>query len=146
MVYYIQMVQIIQLTQLRQNPLNKEKMGSMQFIEKKNVYENIVEELKTLIENGVLRYGDKLPSVRAYAVDKKVNPNTVAKAYSVLEQEGYIRVELKKGAYVCYGEAFSSNEQASEVKQKLLAWKTAGIPLEEIEKTLKEVYGEGEEV
>lgn len=113
----------------------------MQFIEKKNVYENIVEELKTLIENGVLRYGDKLPSVRAYAVDKKVNPNTVAKAYSVLEQEGYIRVELKKGAYVCYGEAVSSNEQANEVKQKLLAWKTAGIPLEEIEKALKEVYG-----
>ena len=118
----------------------------MQFIEKKNVYENIVEELKTLIENGVLRYGDKLPSVRAYAVDKKVNPNTVAKAYSILEQEGYIRIELKKGAYVCYGEAVSSNEQPSEVKEKLLAWKTAGIPLEEIERALKEVYGEGEEV
>ena len=117
----------------------------MQFIEKKNVYENIVEELKTLIEKGVLQYGEKLPSVRAYAVDKRVNPNTVAKAYSVLEQEGYIRVELKKGAYVCYGEE-NSKEPLNEVKQKLLAWKAAGISLEEIELALKEVYGKGEEV
>ena len=112
----------------------------MQFIEKKNVYENIVAELKTLIEKGVLRYGEKLPSVRAYAVDKRVNPNTVAKAYSVLEQEGYIRVELKKGAYVCYAEEKLSKEPLNEVKQKLLAWKAAGISLEEIELALKEVY------
>ena len=118
----------------------------MQFIEKKNVYENIVEELKTLIEKGVLQYGEKLPSVRAYALDKRVNPNTVAKAYSVLEQEGYIRVELKKGAFVCYGEEKPSNALVSEMRQKLLAWKTAGISLEEIELALKEVYGNGEEV
>lgn len=118
----------------------------MQFIEKKNVYEYIVEELKTLIINGVLKYGEKLPSVRAYAVDKRVNPNTVAKAYSVLEQEGYIRVELKKGAYVCYGEAASSSEQPSEVKQKIIEWKAAGVSLEEIEKALKEVYEESEKV
>lgn len=113
----------------------------MQFIEKKNVYENIVEELKTLIENGVLKRGEKLPSVRAYAVDKKVNPNTVAKAYSVLEQEGYIRVELKKGAYVCYGEGKLPRAQLSPVKQKITEWKASGIPLEEIEKAIEEVYG-----
>ena len=112
----------------------------MQFIEKKNVYENIVEELKTLMERGVLQFGEKLPSVRAYAVDKKVNPNTVAKAYSVLEQEGYIRVELKKGAYVCYGEGASSKAQQSEVTKKIIEWKTAGVSLEEIERAIEEVY------
>ena len=117
----------------------------MRFIEKKNVYEYIVEELKTLIENGVLKFGDKLPSVRAYAVDKKVNPNTVAKAYSVLEQEGYIRVELKKGAFVCYGERIE-REQPNEVKQKIIEWKAAGVSFEEIQKALLEVYTEGEKV
>ena len=117
----------------------------MRLIEKKNVYEYIVEELKTLIENGVLKFGDKLPSVRAYAVDKKVNPNTVAKAYSVLEQEGYIRVELKKGAFVCYGEGIEQ-EQPNVVKQKIIEWKAAGISLEEIQKALLEVYTEGEKV
>ena len=117
----------------------------MRLIEKKNVYEYIVEELKTLIENGVLKFGDKLPSVRAYAVDKKVNPNTVAKAYSVLEQEGYIRVELKKGAFVCYGEGIEQ-EQPNAVKQKIIEWKAAGVNLEEIQKALLEVYTEGEKV
>ena len=112
----------------------------MRFIEKKNVYENIVEELKALIEAGVLGYGEKLPSVRAYAVDKKVNPNTVAKAYSVLEEQGYIRVELKKGAYVCYGKPMEQ-KQASEVERKMLEWKANGISEEEIRSALETVYG-----
>ena len=118
----------------------------MQFIEKRNVYENIVDELKTLITSGVLKFGDKLPSVRAYAVDKKVNPNTVAKAYSVLEQEGYIRVELKKGAFVCYGGERAEAEKPSEVQQKVMEWKASGVSLEEIKTALQEVYGKGEEV
>jgi len=117
----------------------------MRFNEKKNVYENIVEELKTLIEGGVLAYGEKLPSVRPYAVDKKVTPNTVAKAYSVLEEQGYVRVELKKGAFVCYGEG-KKRKRNGEVVKKIIEWKASGIPLEEIEQSLREIYGEGEKV
>ena len=112
----------------------------MRFIEKKNVYENIVEELKALIEGGALGYGEKLPSVRAYAVEKKVNPNTVAKAYSVLEEEGYIRVELKKGAFVCYGKPVECAKR-SEVEKKLLEWKAEGVTEEEIRAALGKVYG-----
>ena len=52
---------------------------------KANVYENLVAELKRLIELGALQYGEKLPSVRTYAVERRVNPNTVAKAYAALE-------------------------------------------------------------
>ena len=52
---------------------------------KANVYETLVAELKRLMELGVLKYGEKLPSVRTYAVDRRVNPNTVAKEYAALE-------------------------------------------------------------
>ena len=114
----------------------------MRFMEKKNVYENIAAEIKTLIENGALQRGEKLPSVRAYAVERRVNPNTVAKAYSLLEEEGYIRVELKKGAYVCYGDG-APRKELNETKKQILAWKAAGITLEEFKALLKEVYGEG---
>lgn len=117
----------------------------MRFLEKKNVYENIVAELKTLIEGGVFKLGEKLPSVRAYAVERRVNPNTVAKAYSVLEEEGYIRVELKKGAYVCYGDGAIEKEM-SETKRQIIAFKAAGVTLEELKELLTEVYGKGEEV
>ena len=117
----------------------------MRFVEKKNVYESIVAELKTLIESGVLKCGEKLPSVRAYAVEKKVNPNTVAKAYAVLEEEGYIRVVLKKGAYVCFGEREEKSaepKRAVELKKQLAAWKAVGVTLAELQQSIEEVYAE----
>ena len=119
----------------------------MRFVEKRNVYESIVAELKTLIESGVLKRGEKLPSVRAYAVEKKVNPNTVAKAYAVLEEEGYIRVVLKKGAYVCFGEGKEDkiphkSERTGEVKKQLVAWKTAGVSFATLRQAIAEVYAE----
>lgn len=117
----------------------------MRFLEKKNVYENIVAEIKTLIEGGVLKHGEKLLSVRAYAVERRVNPNTVAKAYSVLEEEGYIRVELKKGAYVCYGGG-ATKKHLSETKKQIIAYKEAGVTFEELNDILLEVYAEGGKV
>ncbi len=126
------------------NRFCREREGEeMRFVEKKNVYEHIIEELKTLIESGVLKYGDKLPSVRAYAVERKVNPNTVAKAYSVLEEEGYIRIELKKGAYVCYDGGKKETKALGGVRSQLAAWKAAGITLQELQKALAEVYQTG---
>ena len=122
----------------------------MRFLEKKNVYENIVAEIKTLIEGGVLKHGEKLLSVRAYAVERRVNPNTVAKAYSILEEEGYIRIELKKGAYVCYGDELpkdeTTNNDLNEIKKQIAACKAAGVTLEEVKQLLFEVYAEGGKV
>lgn len=112
----------------------------MKFVSKKNIYEYIVEELVALIESGALRYGDKLPSVRAYAIDKKVNPNTVAKAYSVLEERGYVRIELKKGGYVCYGEETLSEE--NDLCRQIAVLKGMGITKAELQRAIEEVYKE----
>lgn len=112
----------------------------MQTVVKINVYERIVAEMKNLIELGVLANGEKLPSVRAYAVERRVNPTTVAKAYSVLEEEGYIVVLLKKGAYVSYDRG-KNREQTEAIRQELLAWKTAGVERGQVELLLEEIYG-----
>ncbi|MFQ7076614.1 MAG: GntR family transcriptional regulator [Christensenellaceae bacterium] len=48
---------------------------------KQNVYQNIVEEYKRLIGFGAMKYGERLPSVRALALELGVNPNTVERAY-----------------------------------------------------------------
>lgn len=69
---------------------------------KRSVYLEIAEEYKRFIRLGVLSDGDKLPSVRALAVELGINPNTVERAYTLLESEGYIRTIVKKGAYVDY--------------------------------------------
>ena len=116
----------------------------MLIAEKRNVYEQIVAELKILIETGAMRYGEKLPSVRTYAVERKVNPNTVAKAYAELEKARYIRMQPKKGGYVCYGEADSSAEKRGKDTE---VWVSAiykqGVAKEELLAVIDKIYGEG---
>ena len=111
---------------------------------KKNVFENIVDELKRLIESGALSKGERLPSVRSYAVERKVNPNTVAKAYTALEEAGYIRVLLKKGAYVVYGEEREVGK-TKELERYFTALKLSGVTREELECALDKVFEGGED-
>lgn len=110
----------------------------MRFGGKRNVFENIVEEIKSLIKVGALKGGEKLPSVRAFAVERKINPNTVAKAYAVLEEEGFIRVQPKKGAYVL--EEQEKKAEFDELKAQIFMWRSAGIGEEEILEAVKAVY------
>ena len=116
----------------------------MQTVVKANVYETIVAEIKKRIELGVWARGEKLPSVRAYAIERRVNPNTVAKAYAALEADGYIVIQLKKGAYVCYGEN-ERKERLDGLKRELSALKEKGVEREEMEKILHEIYKGGGE-
>lgn len=112
---------------------------------KANVYENIVNELKCLIELGALKQGERLPSVRLYAVEHRVNPNTVAKAYATLEADGYLRVQPKQGAYVCYSGEGQTTGKKDEIKEQFSVWKEAGVSKDKLQETLVLVYG-GEEL
>lgn len=106
---------------------------------KRNVFEGLAEELQRLIEAGAIADGEQLPSVRSYAVERKVNPNTVAKAYALLEERGYIRVELKKGAFVTYGKT-AHTERNDGLKRCFIAWKEAGVTREEVLAALEEIF------
>ena len=112
-------------------------------LRKKNVFEEIVAEIKRLIEIGVLPQGEKLPSVRAYALERRVNPNTVAKAYAKLEEDGYITVILKKGAYVAYRRE-GNIDCREEAKKRLGELRRLGITKEELFNLLNEVYDDKE--
>ena len=67
------------------------------------IYEQIREKFIELIINNALREGDKLPSVRELASMLTVNPNTISKAYSRLEDEGMIETLKGKGTFVRVG-------------------------------------------
>ena len=56
-----------------------------------SIYRQIVDQVLAMIAGGLLREGDRLPSVRQVARDAAVNPMTVSKAYSRLEIEGVVR-------------------------------------------------------
>lgn len=64
------------------------------------IYQQIKEQLKTMIVGGVLKADDKIPSVRELAQMLTINPNTIQKAYKELEQEGFIYSVRGKGSFV----------------------------------------------
>jgi len=68
--------------------------------DKRPLYQQIVDGVKTLIARGDLREGEVLPSVRQVAGDLGVNLNTIAIAYRELQQEGLLAVRHGAGAVV----------------------------------------------
>ena len=64
------------------------------------IYEQIKEQIKRSILNDELEEGDTLPSIRQLAADLKVSVITTTRAYSELEQEGYIYNVQGKGCFV----------------------------------------------
>ena len=65
------------------------------------IYSQIEGGIRQQILSGVLRPGDKLPSVRELATNLTINPNTIARAYRDLEQQGWIATVSGKGCFVC---------------------------------------------
>ena len=111
---------------------------AFRFSGKQDVYIEIAEKYKEYILNGIYRYGDKLPSVRYVALELGVNPNTVARAFSLLEEWGFINSISKKGAFVIYtSESTNCNEA---VFKAVLDLKNDGVTYDELLNALKEVY------
>lgn len=111
---------------------------AFRFSGKQDVYIEIATMYKGYIDSGIYKNGDKLPSVRYVALELSVNPNTVSKAYSLLESWGYISSINKKGAFVIYnGESTNCNET---VFKAVLDLKNGGVTYDELLNALKEVY------
>lgn len=66
----------------------------------KPIYLQLVDRIKSEVANGILSANDQLPSVREMALQERINPNTVAKAYKELEAEDVIKTVAGKGTFV----------------------------------------------
>ena len=62
----------------------------LDYQDRRPIYEQITERFRTLIYQGALPAGSRLPSVRQLAMELSINPNTIQRAYMTLEQEGLI--------------------------------------------------------
>ncbi len=71
-------------------------------------YYQLLQEIKWEILSGQIEDGDRLPSIREMAKTLKLNPNTVAKAYYNLEDEGLLECKGRKGSYVNYDKTRSN--------------------------------------
>ena len=107
---------------------------------KQDVYLEIAARYREYIRLGIYKNGDKLPSVREAAGELGVNPNTIAKAYALLEEEKFVRALPKKGAFVTYGEQAKIEEP--DKKSVIFAFKDMGISKQTLLKWIEEVYEE----
>lgn len=64
------------------------------------IYIQLVEKMKIAIISGKYKPGDRLPSVRDFAIEIKANPNTVQRAYSELEEDGLVITQRTNGKFV----------------------------------------------
>ncbi|HEY5901632.1 MAG TPA: GntR family transcriptional regulator [Anaerolineales bacterium] len=64
------------------------------------IYIQIIEQIKQQIADGRLHPGDQLPTVRALAQELRVNFNTVARAYRMLDESGVISTQQGRGTYI----------------------------------------------
>lgn len=82
------------------------------------IYEQIAEKYKMLILKGVLLPDEKMPSVRQLSMELSTNPNTVQRAYSELERQGFIYTVKGRGNFV-RGDSFLKVERLKELREKL---------------------------
>lgn len=64
------------------------------------IYLQIVEQIRTAVASGALQQGDQLPTVRQLATELRVNFNTVARAYRMLDESGLISTQQGRGTYI----------------------------------------------
>jgi len=130
------------------NELNKKQGGKEMIIidsnSTKSIYEQIYDEFIRLITTKVLKPDEKLPSVRELATMIRINPNTIQKAYKLLESKKYIYSIPGKGNFVAQSDKLVSAEimeTEESIKRDIRKLKKLGVGDDRIisltEKTLK---------
>ena len=106
------------------------------------IYVQLQNQIIMGIAMDLLREGDALPSVRRLADTVGINMHTVNKAYSVLKQEGFVKVDRRKGAVIAIDiDKMQAKEDLKRGMQVLLAKSSCKqISREEVHALIDEIY------
>ena len=110
------------------------------------IFVQIIEHIQNDIATGKYKSGDKLPSVRDLAAMASVNPNTMQRALSELERDGYMHSERTAGRFITEDtnmiQELKTQLATAQIQEFLESMKKMGLTKEEIlnlvEKSLKE--------
>lgn len=114
----------------------------------RSLHEQIESGIKELIISGILKPEEKLPSVRELSVSLTVNPNTVQKAYKLLENNGFIYSVKAKGNFVApveKGEKRRAKELYEILKSTVKELVFIGEEKSAVETVISQIYSEKEE-
>ena len=113
------------------------------------IYEQLKNKIYELAAIGQLQPNDQLPSVRSFARDLGVNPNTVQKAYQELEREGIIYSVTGKGSFLHSQLDLDTQLQRQylqKIAQAAAQAKQCGIRQEQALETVRKVYEEDQKL
>jgi len=79
---------------------NKKLILQIDFRSGLPIYTQIVNQVQSQIVSGIIKPGDQLPTVRALAEELRVNFNTVARAYRILDEARIISTQQGRGTYI----------------------------------------------
>lgn len=104
------------------------------------IYEQIILEIERYVALGILKPNEQLMSIREMATTLGINPNTVKKAYSELENKGVIKIISTKGTFICdsISKVVDSQieDKISEIKNIIRDLEKLGVSREEILKKI----------
>lgn len=124
---------------LRHGDIGGEKM---EFNSNLPIYIQIMNLIKTKIASGELNGGDKLPSVREFSKEMKVNPNTIQRVYQELEREKLVFTQRGMGTFVTEDTDIIKNlkkDRAAElINQFFLDMGSLGFRIDAIKKMVSE--------
>ena len=110
------------------------------------VYEQLVNQTEKFILLGILKPGDKMPSVRQLSAELSVNPNTIQKAFSELDRRGIIFAVNGRGNYVSEKATVALEKSRrvalDDIREQIKDFALAGIRKEELHEYIDEIYDE----
>ena len=112
------------------------------------VYEQIIKQVEEQVLTGILKEGDKLPSVRSLSVKLSINPNTIQKAYTELDRRQLIITVPGKGSFISEKAievvGANSREKMTELNKIIRELALGGVTKEEIINNIEEVFNNTE--
>ena len=105
------------------------------------VYEQLIKQVEDQVLKGIMKEGDKMPSVRSLSMELSTNPNTIQKAYMELDKRGIlVSVPGKGSAEALKIVGNQSKEKLSDLKEIVRKLAYAGVSKSEITDMIEEVY------
>lgn len=121
-------------------------MLTVNFSSRTPVYQQLYDDVVRLTSLGVLKSHTKLPPVRTLATELGINPNTVQKAYKMLELDGYVYSTVGRGSFI--SDKLDQNEAekiqaGKDLKAAIDRAYKRGITIEEMMSMVNEITDGG---
>ena len=118
----------------------------LDYQDRRPLYEQVSQKLRQMIEKGILARDQQLPSVRSLAMELSINPNTIQRAYALLEKEGYILSGEGERKFCLSKGKFHGGEKGGilrELHELLVEGFDMGVTRRQVCEQIDSVYKEG---